>query len=104
MGPNLYVSGGGGFTHMHQDGHGTVDSGHTVVSGYNEVIMIRRMPESHKNKVVKIVSSQTQTNGKSVGDYDPLYKLPHGDVGNGSQGLRPDWFSSETVESLRKEK
>ena len=39
---------GGGFTQMHQDGHGTVDSGHYNLSGYNEVVMLRRLSECHK--------------------------------------------------------
>ena len=30
-------------THFHQDGHGTVDSGHLCLSGFNEVIMLRRV-------------------------------------------------------------
>jgi len=33
MGPNLYMVPGGGFTHLHQDGNGTVDSG-TCFSQY----------------------------------------------------------------------
>jgi hypothetical protein len=48
MGPNMYITPGGGFTLLHQDGHGTVDSGHLLVSGYNEVVMLRRLPERHK--------------------------------------------------------
>ena len=39
---------GGGFTQTHQDGHGTVDSGHSNLSGYYEVVMLRRLPECHK--------------------------------------------------------
>ena len=39
---------GGGLTQIHQDGHGTVDSGHSNLSGYNEVVMLRRLPECHK--------------------------------------------------------
>ena len=39
---------GGRFTLIHQDGHGTVDSGHSNLSGYNEVVMLRRLPECHK--------------------------------------------------------
>jgi len=31
-----------------QDGHGTVDSGHACLNGYNEAIMLRRLPEEHK--------------------------------------------------------
>lgn len=29
-------------------GHGTVDSGHLCLSGYNEVVMLRRLPKGHE--------------------------------------------------------
>jgi hypothetical protein len=29
---------------VHQDSNGTVDSGHLCLTGYNEVVMIRRHP------------------------------------------------------------
>ena len=45
MGPNLYVTPPGSFTHFHQDGHGTVDSGHQCLRGRNEVVML----QSHVN-------------------------------------------------------
>ncbi len=75
MGPNLYITPGGGFTHLHQDGHGTVDSGHTVLAGYNEVVMLRRLTERHKRNACSMVS------GTMFGptSYDALYGLPHGD-------------------------
>jgi hypothetical protein len=37
MGPNLYVTPGNTFTTLHQDGLGTVDSGHSCLYGTNEV-------------------------------------------------------------------
>ena len=70
MGPNLYVSPGGGFTHLHQDGHGTVDSGHLDVMGFNEVIMLRRMPAVHKRNACRIVPGASE-------NYDALYGKPH---------------------------
>lgn len=73
MGPNLYVTPPGLFTRLmfHQDGkdcicnvvqphspqtqclhsrilaYGTVDSGHLCLSGYNEVVLLRRLPKGH---------------------------------------------------------
>lgn len=71
MGPNLYITPPGSFTDFHQDGHGTVDSGHQCLAGYNEVIMLRRMTEAHKQKAIYILK------GKDPLYYDALYGLPH---------------------------
>eukprot|EP00977_Amphora_coffeiformis_P024058 scaffold14974_cov195-Amphora_coffeaeformis.AAC.65 len=70
MGPNLYMTPAGSFTHLHQDGHGTVDSGHYNVTGYNEVIMLRRMPEIHKRNACQMVPGASAK-------YDALYGKPH---------------------------
>lgn len=43
LGPNMYKSPGGGFTFLHQDGNGTVDSGHCVMEGVNDVVLLRRL-------------------------------------------------------------
>ena len=72
---------------MHQDGHGTVDSGHLVIAGYNEVIMLRRLPERHKQHAMR-----------DMGNYDAIYKLPHGDSCDGHQGERPAWPSKSDVQ------
>ena len=69
MGPNLYVTPGGAYTHFHQDGNGTVDSGHYCLSGYNEVVMLRRLPERHKAEAARLLPNR--------GCYDALYKFPH---------------------------
>jgi len=61
VGPNIYVTPCGAFTAFHQDGHGTIDSGHTCLSGFNEVIMFRRMSQDLKKQV--------------MGQF--LYHLPH---------------------------
>lgn len=83
MGPNLYVTSPRSFTHFHQDGHGTVDSGHFCCSGFNEVIMLRRLTERHKQHALSLL------NGASK--YKALYNLPHGDTlvraWNGYQSL-----------------
>ena len=99
MGPNLYISPGGGFTHLHQDGHGTVDSGHYVVAGYNEVVMLRRMPERHKQNACKMIPRRVGVSSNSQRDYDSLYSLPHGDKAD--QGDRPDWPHNKTVEDWK---
>ncbi len=79
MGPNLYVTPPGSFTHFHQDGHGTVDSGHMCIDGYNEVIMLRRMNERHKKHALHLLTCADRCKGKGV-QYDALYGLPHHNV------------------------
>ena len=75
MGPNLYVTPPASFTHFHQDGHGTVDSGHLCISGFNEVVMLRRLTERHKKHALWILSGK-----KPKGlHFDGLYSQPHGD-------------------------
>jgi len=83
------------FTHFHQDGHGTVDSGHTCLSGYNEVVMLRRMPEEHKQRALYILNDQAK---KKRSKYDGLYGLPHGD----GLGAKPDWPSVDAIEECRR--
>lgn len=91
MGPNLYVT-TGGFTSFHQDGLGTVDSGHTSVSGFNEVVMLRRLPEEHKKNAMKYIPG-----GKGS---DALYDEPH-------ESFKTDknvWPSKERIEKWKKMK
>jgi len=76
MGPNLYITPPASFTHFHQDGHGTVDSGHLCISGFNEVVMLRRLTERHKKHALWILSGK-QSNGFH---FDGLYSMPHGDL------------------------
>ena len=66
MGPNIYVT-PGGFTSFHQDGHGTVDSGHSCLAGYNEVVMLRRLPDEHKRNAMDYLPE----------GHDALYEKPH---------------------------
>ena len=75
MGPNLYITPPGSFTHFHQDGFGTVDSGHLCLAGYNEIVMLRRLPTNHKENAMNILTGQSSEESPI---YDGLYKLPHG--------------------------
>lgn len=67
MGPNLYITPPGSFTQFHQDGHGTVDSGHQCLRGSNEVVMLRRMDEANKRRALRILCGNMH--------YDALYGL-----------------------------
>lgn len=73
-----FASSGGGYTQVHQDGHGTVDSGHSNLSGFNEVVMLRRLPECHKLQACKLIPTMS---GECSDDdaISTLYKLPHDD-------------------------
>ncbi|CAM9938306.1 unnamed protein product, partial [Phaeothamnion confervicola] len=51
LGPNLYITPPGASTHVHQDGHGTVDSGHLCLTGRNDVVILRRMDAVNKAHV-----------------------------------------------------
>eukprot|EP00617_Octactis_speculum_P021493 CAMPEP_0185751146 /NCGR_PEP_ID=MMETSP1174-20130828/9899_1 /TAXON_ID=35687 /ORGANISM="Dictyocha speculum, Strain CCMP1381" /LENGTH=297 /DNA_ID=CAMNT_0028427991 /DNA_START=9 /DNA_END=899 /DNA_ORIENTATION=- len=88
MGPNLYITPPGTFTHFHQDGHGTVDSGHLCLRGRNEVVMLRRLDEPNKLRALRIL------NGSCL-NYDALYGMPHND------GQKPSWPTPSQIESLR---
>ena len=71
---------------MHLDGHGSVDSGHVCGSGYNEVLLMRRLTERHK------VNATTILNETVGGKYAPLYNLPHDDEND-----KPGWMNSDTI-------
>lgn len=74
MGPNLYLTPPCTYTHFHQDGHGTVDSGHVCLSGYNEVVILRRLTETRKKHALFLLYGDRNLLG-----YDALYGRPHGD-------------------------
>ena len=74
MGPNLYITPPASFTQFHQDGFGTVDSGHLCLSGANEVVMLRRLSQRHKGHGLNLLKG-VHKNLR----YDGLYDLPHGD-------------------------
>jgi len=75
MGPNGYYTPPESFTQVHQDGHGTVDSGHLCLGGYNEVVMLRRMPERHKLHALTLLRGE----GGAGAKYNGLYDMPHAD-------------------------
>ena len=74
MGPNIYITPPSSFTQFHQDGHGTVDSGHFCYRGYNEVVMLRRLPERHKHNALRLLQ------GSSSRSSSGLYGKPHDQV------------------------
>ena len=83
---------------MHQDGHGTVDAGHSCLSGYNEVVMLRRLPECHKRKACQLVplklSDDTQQKNQAL---NILYRLPHDD----GRHDKLMWPETDTIESWK---
>ncbi|KAG7346143.1 hypothetical protein IV203_005211 [Nitzschia inconspicua] len=94
MGPNLYITPPASFTHFHQDGHGTVDSGHLCIEGYNEVVILRRLTERHKKHALWILSGS-----KTDSSYwDGLYKEPHGD----GLGKKPKWATNEMIAECKR--
>ena len=76
VGPNLYLAGDGCFTAMHRDGHGTCDSGHTCISGANEVVMLRRLTTQQTlNAIVIALGGPSDENiARAVAI---LFNLPH---------------------------
>jgi hypothetical protein len=80
MGPNVYITPPASFTTFHQDGHGTVDSGHLVITGYNEVVMLRRLTERHKKHALWLLTGNRSTDtGSTLEHFDGLYSEPHSD-------------------------
>jgi len=71
MGPNMHVTPPGAFTHLHQDGNGTLDLAHFCLSGCNEVVMLRRLTERHKSHAISLLNRTV--------NYDVLGALSHGD-------------------------
>jgi hypothetical protein len=96
MGPNVYITPPASFTHFHQDGHGTVDSGHFCLSGYNEVVMVRRLPERHKRNALRLLTGAYRK--KSERTFEALYNLPHTD----GLGEKPQWPDNEAIENCNK--
>jgi len=69
---------------------GTVDSGHLCLSGCNEVIMLRRMPERNKKHALYLLNGKEENRTS----YDALYGLPHGD----NLGEKPMWPSLNAIQ------
>ena len=94
MGPNMYITPPASFTHFHQDGHGTVDSGHLVISGYNEVVILRRLTERHKRHALWLLTGRESEASNANPEYfDGLYSEPHGD----RLGEKPPWPTSKMI-------
>ena len=70
---------GVGFTQIHQDCHGTVNSGHSNLSGYNEVVMLRRLPECHKLNAWALIPQLGDDCKPTNQAMNMLYQLPHAD-------------------------
>lgn len=52
------------WTQFHQDGNGTVDSGHQCLAGRNRVIMLRRLEnETDKRVALRILSGSADNDG-----------------------------------------
>ena len=66
-----------------------MDSGHLVISGYNEVIMLRRLPERHKKHALWILTGKRPNKTW----WDGLYAEPHGD----NLGEKPAWPTVEMI-------
>jgi len=92
MGPNLYVTPPGASTVYHEDGNGTVDSGHQVITGYNEVILFPRIDSSKKQKVLDIVTG----NQHNLGGYK-LKVEPHDDAIE----KKPLWSTTEQFDNVK---
>ncbi|KAL3786447.1 hypothetical protein HJC23_011028 [Cyclotella cryptica] len=86
MGPNIYITPPSSFTYFHQDGNGTVDSEHYCHRGYNEVIMLRRLPERHKHHALHLFT------GRSTFTHGFLYGKPH------DQNTQLRWPTNEAIE------
>ena len=56
------------WTQFHQDGNGTVDSGHQCLAGRNRVVMLRRLDnEEEKHAALRILSEGGTGRGKGGG-------------------------------------
>jgi hypothetical protein len=71
-----------------------VDSGHLVISGYNEVVMLRRLPERHKKHALWILTGKRPNKTW----WDGLYAEPHGD----GLGEKPGWPTVDMINDCEK--
>jgi hypothetical protein len=90
---SIGMGAGGGFTQVHQDGHGTVDSGHSCLLGYNEVVILRRLPDCHKHNACRMVPSLKECTADEKA-HNMLFRLPHDD----GRKDAPAWPSDDTIE------
>jgi hypothetical protein len=73
---------------LHQDGAGTVDSGHCCHAGYNDVLVMSRGTETQMQKAMNMLFRNVKCNAYNH------YK-PHDD------GEKPDWPTTEAVNNCR---
>jgi hypothetical protein len=93
------MSVGGVFSNLQQSGHGTMDSGYTNLSGYNEVIMLRQLPEGDKKKACQLIPSHaTDDTLRKRRGHNILHQLPY-DVG---PDVKLMWPTDATVEAWEK--
>jgi len=85
FGPNIYITPPGAMTWFHEDGHGTVDSGHQCLRGRNEVIILKRMGEEEKTKALEVLRGRTGYT---------LSTLPHDERGS------LDWPDEHRIQLL----
>jgi hypothetical protein len=86
MGPLFYLTLAGGFTHAHQDGEGGVNSLHTAISSWNEIIIMTRIPEFHKEYAMDVMNKESGTNYNA-------FRQPHCQA----QNDRPGWPTNDTM-------
>ena len=86
---------GGGYTQIHQDGHGTVDSGHSCITGFNEIVITRRLPEQHKLRACSMMPSREPVNVEQQAK-NMLYKLPHEDM----REDKPSWPTTAAIDEM----
>ena len=92
MGPNLYITPPGGRTWFHEDGNGTVDSGHQCMTGPNEVIMLRRITD----EATRLNGLHLLNTGEGLDD-----ARPHDDAVLSTATKK--WPTRETLKCLRDE-
>ena len=61
MGPHLNITPPGPMTSLHQSGQGTLDSGIVCINGFIEIVMLRRLPERHKQNALAVLYGQDKS-------------------------------------------
>jgi hypothetical protein len=70
MGPDIFLGVPGAYTRFHVDGAGTVDSGHWCISGFNEVIMFRKLPEKKQADLLRFLGVVSPAANMKPHDWD----------------------------------
>lgn len=75
-----------------------MDSGHLVITGYNEVVLLRRLTERHKRHALWLLTGYKEDANKATQTFlDGLYSEPHSD----GLGDKPNWPCKERIEKCR---